>query len=251
MPCSPKREAIQPSFICPLVNRLGTSQWSMMGTPSAEEYSRACLINMSFAIGCPSSEKATAPTSTISAISVSSFPSLFFVAEPIGSTRAGCTLALSSRNCIEVASSVTGSVFGMAQMVVKPPLIAAAEPDFTVSLCSKPGSLRWQWRSINPGANIRPEASIVITFSVTFKFNPISFIFSDSSKISMVESILFAGHSTLAPFIRSLLVIYHPRWLKLLRITRPFVQQHHLLLDLVLRNGAHVRFPCQFLFPRL
>ena len=85
-----------------------------------------------------------APASTISAISVNSLPSLFFVADPIGSTRAGCPSALSSRDCIDEALSITGFVFGIAQIVVNPPLAAAFEPEATVSLYSNPGSLRWQ-----------------------------------------------------------------------------------------------------------
>jgi hypothetical protein len=50
-------------------------------------------------------------------------------------------------------------VFGMQQMVVKPPAAAAAVPVAIVSLCSPPGTRRWTWTSINPGATTMPDAS--------------------------------------------------------------------------------------------
>ena len=49
-----------------------------------------------------------------------------------------------------------GSVLGIQQMVVKPPLAAALVPLAMVSFSSKPGCLRWQCRSINPGQTISP-----------------------------------------------------------------------------------------------
>ena len=54
-------------------------------------------------------------------------------------------------------SSSAGVVFGIAQTVVKPPCAAAASPDATVSASSLPGSRRWAWRSMNPGATTTPS----------------------------------------------------------------------------------------------
>ena len=60
---------------------------------------------------------------------------------------------------------MVGSVLGMAQSVVNPPLAAAAVPVAMVSLYSKPGSRRWQWRSMKPGVTTRPVASITWALS--------------------------------------------------------------------------------------
>ena len=54
------------------------------------------------------------------------------------------------------ALSRAGSVLGMTQRVVKPPRTAASAPVATVSFSSKPGSRRWQCRSMKPGETTRP-----------------------------------------------------------------------------------------------
>src|SRR5271169_3972991 len=64
-----------------------------------------------------------------------------------------------TRNATDGASSSTGSVFAIAQTVVKPPAAAARVPVAMVSLYSKPGSRRCAWRSTKPGATTRPAAS--------------------------------------------------------------------------------------------
>ena len=58
-----------------------------------------------------------------------------------------------------VALSLTGIVFGMQQMEVKPPAAAAREPVSMVSACSMPGSRRCTCMSMKPGATISPVAS--------------------------------------------------------------------------------------------
>ncbi len=51
-----------------------------------------------------------------------------------------------------------GEVFGMQQTAVNPPLAAASVPVAIVSFSSKPGSRRWQCRSMNPGETTMPLA---------------------------------------------------------------------------------------------
>ena len=53
-------------------------------------------------------------------------------------------------------------MFGIAQTVVKPPWAAAARPVATVSASSLPGSRRWAWRSMNPGATTTPSAPMPV-----------------------------------------------------------------------------------------
>ena len=48
-------------------------------------------------------------------------------------------------------------MFGIAQTVVNPPWAAAASPLATVSASSLPGSRRWAWRSMKPGATTTPS----------------------------------------------------------------------------------------------
>ena len=50
-------------------------------------------------------------------------------------------------------------VFGMQQMVVKPPAAAARAPVSMVSACSMPGSRRCTCMSMKPGATMQPGAS--------------------------------------------------------------------------------------------
>ncbi len=54
-----------------------------------------------------------------------------------------------------------GEVFGMQTTVVKPPAAAARVPLAMVSFADWPGSRRWTWMSMSPGATTRPRASIV------------------------------------------------------------------------------------------
>ena len=57
-------------------------------------------------------------------------------------------------------SSSAGVVFGIRQTVVKPPCAAAASPDAIVSASSLPGSRKWAWRSMKPGATTTPRSSM-------------------------------------------------------------------------------------------
>ncbi len=120
----------------------------------------ARCISCVFATGSPSSLKATTPTSASAPISVNSSPLLPFVIQPTGRSVTGLsTFAFCFTQSTATGLSKGGSVFGIQQTVAKPPIAAAFVPVAIVSLSSKPGSLRWQWRSINPGQTISPEAS--------------------------------------------------------------------------------------------
>ena len=89
--------------------------------------------------GRPSSETATMPALFISPISESSLPSQPFVMEPIGKTFASCArCACSMMKRVTAGLSFTGSVLGIAQMLVQPPATAAAAPLAIVSLYSAP-----------------------------------------------------------------------------------------------------------------
>jgi hypothetical protein len=57
--------------------------------------------------------------------------------------------------------SLTGCVLAMHATAVKPPAAAARVPVAIVSLYSWPGSRRWTWMSMNPGAITRPPTSTV------------------------------------------------------------------------------------------
>ena len=59
-------------------------------------------------------------------------------------------------NCVTLAWSLTGSVFGMQATAVKPPATADAAPVAIVSLCSCPGSRRWTCMSMSPGVTTQP-----------------------------------------------------------------------------------------------
>ena len=85
-------------------------------------------------MGLPSSETATAPADLSEPYSVSFSPRLPRVAAAMGKTR---MLAPRSGLCIQrvvSGESLTGTVLGMAQTLVKPPAAAAAVPVAMVSL---------------------------------------------------------------------------------------------------------------------
>ena len=93
--------------------------------------------------GLPSSEKATAPPSASSAISTSSAPFRPLETAPTGRTRTAADAARPMTKSRVARESMAGSVLGMQQMVVKPPLAAARAPVAMVSFSSNPGSRRW------------------------------------------------------------------------------------------------------------
>ena len=141
--------------------RAGSSQWSMTGSPKGFKYRSADFISAALATGAPSSETPTTPASANSPRSAKSFPRRPRVTAPITSTRtAPSAAAFRWMKPTTLAESMAGSVLGMQQTVVKPPFAAANVPVATVSLCSKPGSRRWQWRSMKPGQTTRPAASM-------------------------------------------------------------------------------------------
>ena len=87
--------------------------------------------------GRPSSEKATAPAATRSAMSTSSLPAEPSVTAAIGRTLARPARPASARILsVDLRRSLTGGVLGMAQTVVKPPRTAARAPVSIVSLAS-------------------------------------------------------------------------------------------------------------------
>src|ERR1039457_1604093 len=101
-----------------------------------------------------------------------------------------------TRKATDGASSITGSVFAIAQMVVKPPAAAARVPVATVSLYSKPGSRRCVWRSTKPGATTR-SAPFAAIFSSTFATTP------SQRRTSSVWSRLRDGSTTRPPLRRT------------------------------------------------
>ena len=112
-------------------------------------------------MGLPSSLTATIPACCMAAISASASPLLPAEAAPMGQTRVLAVAARSRIPRVTEALSFTGRVLGMGQTAVKPPRAAARVPVSMVSEDSKPGSRRWQCKSMNPGATQRPVASSV------------------------------------------------------------------------------------------
>ena len=124
----------------PLVNERRVFAVLRDRQPKAPAYSRAWRINRASATASPSSESATTPACASSPAGASSLPARSRVMQPSGSTRtAACSSAWRSTDSTAERRSSGGSVFGIAQTVVKPPRAAAAVPLVIVSLYSKPG----------------------------------------------------------------------------------------------------------------
>ena len=154
------------------------------------------------ATGLPSSLTATIPASFIAAISARASPLLPMEAAPMGQTRTlPAAAARSTIPRVIEALSFTGCVLGMQQTAVKPPRAAERVPVSIVSDISWPGSRRWQWRSMKPGATIMPAAS-KISASGAARFVPIFAMRGPSIKTSCVASVLLAGSRT-RPFLIS------------------------------------------------
>src|ERR1700722_16340481 len=202
IPLSPRRVDCGPSRITPPAKSDGSSQWSTTSKSSERQYSITWRISRAVATGFPSSLTATIPASFMAAISARASPLLPTDAAPIGQTRTmPWAAARSTIPRVTDALSFTGSVLGMQQTAVKPPRAAERVPVSIVSDISWPGSRRWQCRSINPGATIRPLASktsasgaeiLVAIFSIR----------SPLRSTSCVESLPAAGLST-RPFFMS------------------------------------------------
>jgi hypothetical protein len=77
----------------------------------------------------------------------------------MGITRIAALRSGACSHSIHSGVSVTGTVFGMEQTVVKPPAAAARVPLAMVSFQVWPGSRRCTWMSISPGATSSPAAS--------------------------------------------------------------------------------------------
>ena len=58
------------------------------------------------------------------------------------------------------ALTVSGSVLGISNTAVTPPITADSEPLSRSSLCVRPGSRKWTWVSITPGRRCSPRQSI-------------------------------------------------------------------------------------------
>ncbi len=176
----------------------------MIGISKAFTYSSALRITSASIIALPSSENAMQPAPTISPISEISLPAEPFVIAPIGNTFTIPSFsAFDKINSVIALLSLTGFVFGMQHIVVKPPAAAAIVPVLIVSLYSSPGSLRWVWISIKPGVTILPLASIIFTELSALMPFAIFWIIIPSISISRLSSILFAGSITLLFLIRS------------------------------------------------
>ncbi len=172
--------------------------------PASAASCSACLKSHEFITDLPSSLTAAAPASFIPAISVISTPSWPNVIAPTGSIWTGASFALSSKSITIAGESITGFVFGIGHIVVTPPFAAACAPVMTVSLYSKPGSLKCTCKSTKPGIIYLPEASIT---SAPAAEALLSLIFSETSRtlppdinISILLSILLAG-SVRCPFL--------------------------------------------------
>ena len=170
----------------------------------------ACLATLAFITDLPSSLTATAPFSLSFSKSVIYSPSCPAVIAAIGSTLISVTsFALSIIYLTISTLSIAGLVLGMAQTVVNPPLAAALAPVRIVSLCSKPGSLKWTCKSISPGITNIPSASITfsassVIFSATLRITP------SSKRTSFTASVLLAGSNTLPPLINVFIILSFP-----------------------------------------
>src|SRR5215203_3945690 len=155
--------------------------------------------------GRPSSDTATAPARIISPISAISSPFSPLLMAAIGWTRAKPWRRASKRMCsVTERLSLTGSVLAMQATPVKPPAAAAMVPVRTVSLYSWPGSRRWMWMSISPGATTRPEASNVSASFGGLMRPSIFATWPSSTRRSKEPSRSWLGSMTRPPWIRSL-----------------------------------------------
>ena len=151
IPERPSRAETAPSCITPFVDSAASCACSMTRRSRALAYSSACRNSRASSTGAPSSEKATAPAAASSTRSASSLPLRPRVIAAIGSTRAPSDAAARAMSsATSPGESIAGSVFGIAQIVVKPPRSAARDPVAIVSDSSKPGSRRCACRSMNP-----------------------------------------------------------------------------------------------------
>src|SRR5215210_3306406 len=100
--------------------------------------------------------------------------------------------------------SLTGSVLAMQATPVKPPAAAAMVPVRTVSLYSWPGSRRWTWMSIRPGATTRPAASNDSAPFGGLMRPSILATWPSSTRRSKEPSRSWLGSITRPPWIRSL-----------------------------------------------
>src|SRR5437879_1857747 len=98
--------------------------------------------------------------------------------------------------------SVTGSVFGIAQIAVNPPAAAARAPLATVSSSSLPGSRRCTCRSTRPGVTTLPFTLRTTAPSGAFKPRPTLAIFPSSINTSAAPSRSRLGSMTCPPCSR-------------------------------------------------
>ena len=158
---SPSSLAASPACATALPITTGSSECWLSGRPSRADSTSAARMTSSSATAEPSSLSSATPAAASPLRSASSRPARPTVIVPMGRTRTlAPDAALRFTDSINSGESRGGSVLGMAQTVVNPPLAAARVPLSMVSLCSCPGSRRWQCRSMNPGATIMPVASI-------------------------------------------------------------------------------------------
>ena len=188
-PSTPNCSAIFPAFIAPLDTDF-SSQCDDTKVPKESAFIIASLIIFAFTTGIPSSEKAIAPAFFISSKSTNSSPFSPLETEEYGRILHNPTsFPFLIISCKIIALSGVGFVFGIGQIVVKPPLTALLAPVSIVSLCSKPGSLKWQCISIIPGIIYKLVQSITLSAESVISF-AIFFTLSSSTKISYLSNML-------------------------------------------------------------
>ena len=106
-------------------------------------------------------------------------------------------------NSTTLGSSTTGSVLAMQQTAVKPPAAAAAVPVAIVSFSSFPGSRRWVWISMKPGARSIPDASRTGRSVVTLFCQAISAISPLRTSRQPVRIFPPSGSAIFAPAIQN------------------------------------------------
>ena len=133
-----------------------------MGRSAAAAARMASYIVAASWTPLPSLEKAMAPAWVRASTSTRSVLVSPTVMGAMGRTRTiANSLILRLRSAMSSVVCGSGTVFGIAQIVVHPPRAAAAVPEAMVSLCSCPGSRRWTCRSTMPGVTRAPPRSMI------------------------------------------------------------------------------------------
>ena len=189
-PCTPNSSATLPALIAPADTDF-SSQCDATNVPNLSTSIIASLIILLFTTGIPSSENAIAPAFFNSSKFTNSSPFSPLLTDAYGKILHKFTLLASCIIFCNVSTlSGVGFVFGIGHIVVNPPATALFEPVSIVSLCSPPGSLKWQCISIIPGIIYNSVQSISLSTFSSISFSTLS-ILSFSISISYFSSISF------------------------------------------------------------